>query len=97
MLIVYSTPVTLSASYVWDQVTQRLERRALNQEYLGSNPLAAVSKLWQFRSPRCHWLNASQRSRNGVGMNRSASGLRVKRFEQSQGLDSALYENIPFT
>ena len=34
--------------------------------------------------------NASHRSRVGVGMNRSA---RVKRFERSNGLDTALYKN----
>ena len=38
------------------------------------------------------WLNASQRSRVDVGMNRSAI---VKRFKRSNGLDTALYKNIP--
>ena len=38
------------------------------------------------------WRNASQRSRVGVGMNRSARGLSVKRFERSNKLDSALYK-----
>ena len=34
---------------------------------------------------------------NGVGMNRSASGEEsVKRFERSNGLDTALYKTIPF-
>ena len=41
------------------------------------------------------WLNASQRSRDGVGMNRSARGFSVKHFEQSQGLDTAFYKNVP--
>ena len=38
------------------------------------------------------WLNASQRSQNSVGMNRSARG--VKQYEQSQGVDTALYKNV---
>ena len=34
---------------------------------------------------------------NGVGMNRSArEGKRVKRFERSYGLDTALYKNTFF-
>ena len=41
------------------------------------------------------WLNASQASRDGVGMNRSAGGRSLKHFEQSQGLDTALYKNVP--
>ena len=32
---------------------------------------------------------------NGVGMNRSARGGSVKRFERSNGLDTALYKTIP--
>ena len=33
---------------------------------------------------------------NGVGMNRSArEGNKCKRFERSNGLDTALYKNIP--
>ena len=32
---------------------------------------------------------------NGVGMNRSARGGKVKRFERSNGLDTALYKTIP--
>ena len=39
-------------------------------------------------------LNTSQRNWNGLGMNRSAWGWSVKRFEQSQGLDTALYKNL---
>ena len=42
------------------------------------------------------WLNASQRSGVAVGMNRSARGGSLERFEQSKGLDTALYKNIPF-
>ena len=42
------------------------------------------------------WSNASQRSWVGVGMNRSAGRWRVKRFERSNGLDTALYEDTPF-
>ena len=34
---------------------------------------------------------------NGVGMNRSARGGSVKRFERSNGLDTALYKTLPFT
>ena len=44
-----------------------------------------------FRAVIAAWLNASQRSRHGLGMNRSARGLSVKRFVQSQGLETALY------
>ena len=32
---------------------------------------------------------------NGVGMNRSAREESVKRFERSNGLDTALYKTIP--
>ena len=39
------------------------------------------------------WLNASQRSRDGTGMNKRWS---VKRFEQFQGLDTTLYKTLPF-
>ena len=39
------------------------------------------------------WLNASQRSQDGVGMNMSARGWSVKNLEWSQGLDTALYKN----
>ena len=52
-----------------------------------TNSLRAVSTAW---------LNASQINRGGVGTNRSARGLSVKRFEQSQGLDTELYMNVPF-
>ena len=38
------------------------------------------------------WLNASQRGCVGVGMNRSARERSVKLFEQSNGLDTALYK-----
>ena len=41
-------------------------------------------------------LNASQRSRDGVGMRSARVGVRsVKRFEQFSGLDTALYRNVP--
>ena len=38
---------------MWDVVAQWLEHRTLNQEDWGSNPLAAISKLGQFRSLSC--------------------------------------------
>ena len=38
------------------------------------------------------WLNSSQRSRVGVLMNKSARGWSVKRFELSNGLDTALHK-----
>ena len=41
------------------------------------------------------WLNASLRRQVGVGMNRSARGVKCKVFEQSFGLDTALYMNVP--
>ena len=34
-----------------DAVAQQLEHQSLNRENPGSNPLATVSKLGQFRSP----------------------------------------------
>ena len=40
------------------------------------------------------WLDASQRSQDGVWVNRSVRV--VKRFERSWGLDTALYKNLPF-
>ena len=40
------------------------------------------------------WLNASQRSQDGILMNRFARRCSVKRFEQSQGLDTALYNHL---
>ena len=43
-----------------------------------------------------HGWNASKRSRVGVGMNRSARGGSVKRFERSNGLDTVLYKNYLF-
>ena len=33
---------------------------------------------------------------NGVGMNRLSGEESVKRFERSNGLDTALYKTIPF-
>ena len=44
------------------------------------------------------WLNDNLRGRDGVGMNIPATGRSVKRFEQSQGLDTALHKNayLPF-
>ena len=44
------------------------------------------------------WLNASQSSRDGVRLNKSTREYRpiVKHFEQSCGLDTALYKNLPF-
>ena len=41
------------------------------------------------------WLNASQCSRYGVGVNKSARGWSVKRFEQSQRRDTAPHKNVP--
>ena len=41
------------------------------------------------------WLNASQRSQVGVEMNMSAMGWSMKGFEQSNGLHTALYKDIP--
>ena len=44
-------PIRLPASPVGThRREEQLERRALNQENLGSNPLAAILKLWQFCS-----------------------------------------------
>ena len=43
------------------------------------------------------WLNASQRSLVGVGMNRSGRRRSVKCFERSNGLDTSLYKVISFT
>ena len=41
------------------------------------------------------WLNASEISRNGVEIIRSARVWSVKRIELSQGLHNALYKNVP--
>ena len=41
------------------------------------------------------WLNASQRSQVGVGINKSAQRCSVKRFERSNRLDTVLYKIIP--
>ena len=45
--------------HVWDAVPQRLECRPPNRENPGSNRLAAVSKLWQFRSPHVATVHSS--------------------------------------
>ena len=37
----------------------------------------------------------NDRSRDGIGMNRSAGGCTVKGLEQFQGLDTTLYKNLP--
>ena len=70
----------------WDAVAWRLDYRTPNREDPGSNYLATVSKFRHFRSLhiasaymctnslRAAWLNASQRSRVGVGRNRSVTG-----------------------
>ena len=42
------------------------------------------------------WLDDSHRSRDGVRLNRSAREENVSRFEQSRGLNTALYKNLPF-
>ena len=44
-----------------------------------------------FRRVMAAWLNASQRSRDGVGINMSANVWIIQRFEQSQWLYTALY------
>ena len=63
-------------------------------EYLA---IQAVVDMWtnNLRAAIAAWLNTSQRSWDGLGMNRSARGWSVKRFEQSYGPDTALYKNIP--
>ena len=63
-------------------------------EYLA---IQTVVDMWtnSLRAAIAAWLNTSQRSWDGLGMNRSASGWSVKRFEQSYGPDTALYKNIP--
>ena len=50
-----------------------------------------------FRAVIAVRLNASQRSRVGVGMNRSTRGQIVKCFVRSNGLDTTLYINIPLS
>ena len=40
------------------------------------------------------WLISSQRSRNGVQLNRSARKSNGKRLEQTQGLNTALYMKL---
>ena len=48
----YNILATVNTTNIWwgAMMAQRLERRTLNRENPGSNPLAADSKLWQFRS-----------------------------------------------
>ena len=48
-----------------------------------------------FRELIAAWLNTSRRSRDGVRLNRFAGEESVKRFEQSCGLDTALYKTLP--
>ena len=77
----------------WEYMTLTLEAHIIFahlQDYRFSD---CSSETW---ASLFAWLNASQRSRDGVGMNRSARGWSVKQCEQSQGLDTALYKNIPF-
>ena len=45
-----SVAVRMSGSKLWGVVAWRLECQALNLENLGSNHLAAILKLLQFRS-----------------------------------------------
>ena len=63
-------------------------------EYLA---IQTVVDMWtnSLRAAIAAWLNTSQRSWDGLGMNRSARGWSVKRFEQSYGPDTALYKNVP--
>ena len=63
-------------------------------EYLA---IQTVVDIWtnSLRAAIAAWLNTSQRSWYGLGMNRSARVWSVKRFEQSYGPDTALYKNIP--
>ena len=65
-------------------------------EYLA---IQTVVDMWtnSLRAAIAAWLNTSQRSWDGFGMNRSARGWSVKRFEQSYGPDTALYKNIPLS
>ena len=62
-------------------------------EYLA---IQTVVDMWtnSLRAAIAAWLNTSQRSWDGLGMNRSARGWSVKRFEQSYGPDTALYKNV---
>ena len=41
----------VNPTMLWGTIVQWLERRALNQKNPGSNPLAAVLKLWYFVHP----------------------------------------------
>ena len=63
-------------------------------EYLA---IQTVVDMWtnSLRAAIAAWMNTSQRSWDGFGMNRSARGWSVKRFEQSYGPDTVLYKNIP--
>ena len=55
--------------------------------YLCTNSLRALIAVW---------LNASQRSQeDGDRLNRSARQSSIKHFEQSSGLVTALYKNLP--
>ena len=63
-------------------------------EYLA---IQTVVDMWtnSLRAAIAAWLNTSERSWDGLGMNRYARGWSVKRFEQSYGPDTALYKNVP--
>ena len=61
-------------------------------EYLAIQTVVDINSL---RAAIAAWLNTSQRSWYVLGMNRSARGWSVKRFEQSYGPDTVLYKNIP--
>ena len=63
-------------------------------EYLA---IQTVVDMWtnSLRAAIATWLNTSQRSWDGLGMNRPARGWSVKRFEQSYGPDTTLYKNVP--
>ena len=65
-------------------------------EYLAIDGVENVSE-FVFAQQTTVWLNASQRSRVGVRMNRSVRGCEVKCFEQSNGLDNALYKKHIFS
>ena len=61
-------------------------------EYLAIQTVVDMNSL---RAAIAASLNTSQRSWYGLGMNRSARGWCVKRFEQSYGPDTVLYKKIP--
>ena len=69
-----------------------------HHRHTGANVCPMATLIHDIEEGSSHFKKStSRRSRVGVGMNRSArEGKSVKRFERSNGLDTALYKNYLF-